>query len=116
MDLDFAPRIEWESWAFCIGYPRKWFFAEPGQGRFYNRRAKELCAQCPVQRNCLNYAIVHNEQGIWGGLTEKERKQLPVVVLEYVRDNYRELDIIEDRRVPRIFSQSVLMLVEPPVE
>jgi WhiB family redox-sensing transcriptional regulator len=41
------------------------------------RRAKDICAECSVQTECLNYAVAINEQhGIWGGLNEVERKAL----------------------------------------
>lgn len=37
--------------------------------------AKELCGWCPVRRDCLNYALENGlKQGIWGGLTETERR------------------------------------------
>ncbi len=37
--------------------------------------AKELCAACPVRRDCLNYALENSlKEGIWGGLTEAERR------------------------------------------
>jgi WhiB family transcriptional regulator, redox-sensing transcriptional regulator len=37
--------------------------------------AKELCAQCPVKRDCLNFALENVlKEGIWGGLTEAERR------------------------------------------
>ncbi|WSQ12949.1 WhiB family transcriptional regulator [Streptomyces sp. NBC_01231] len=37
--------------------------------------AKELCAQCPVRRDCLNYALENDlKEGVWGGLTEAERR------------------------------------------
>ena len=40
-------------------------------------RAKRICASCPVQSRCLSYALHHRqEQGIWGGLTDDERRQL----------------------------------------
>lgn len=44
--------------------------------------AKALCALCPVQRDCLNFAVENDQtHGIWGGLTEAERrpwhKELP---------------------------------------
>jgi len=42
------------------------------------RRAKHICAPCPVRSQCLNYALDHRqEQGIWGGLTEEERRRIP---------------------------------------
>lgn len=39
------------------------------------QRAKRICQACPVQSQCLRYALGHRqEQGIWGGLTEDERR------------------------------------------
>jgi WhiB family transcriptional regulator, redox-sensing transcriptional regulator len=38
-------------------------------------RAKAICAGCEIRRECLEYAIVAGPiQGIWGGLTEHERR------------------------------------------
>jgi WhiB family redox-sensing transcriptional regulator len=40
-------------------------------------RAKEVCAQCPVHRDCLEYALETNQDsGIWGGTSEEERRVL----------------------------------------
>ena len=39
--------------------------------------AKELCADCEVKSECLEFALKGDEKfGIWGGLTERERKRL----------------------------------------
>ena len=39
-------------------------------------RALALCATCPVRIDCLEYALEARERfGIWGGLTEKQRKR-----------------------------------------
>jgi len=39
--------------------------------------AKAVCAGCRVTQPCLDYAIARNEDfGIWGGLTEEERRRL----------------------------------------
>lgn len=41
------------------------------------RRAVAICGDCPVRILCANYAISNNEEyGVWGGLTETERKQV----------------------------------------
>ena len=38
-------------------------------------RAKEICDQCHVRGDCLDYAIrIREPHGIWGGLNEVERK------------------------------------------
>ncbi|GAA3196269.1 MULTISPECIES: WhiB family transcriptional regulator [Streptomyces] len=37
--------------------------------------AKELCGWCPVRRECLDFALENAlKEGIWGGLTEAERR------------------------------------------
>jgi WhiB family redox-sensing transcriptional regulator len=38
---------------------------------------KMLCAQCPVRKQCLAYAMANPDlQGIWGGLGPQERWRL----------------------------------------
>jgi len=38
-------------------------------------KAKLICSACPVQKQCLDFAISNNiEEGIFGGLTFDERK------------------------------------------
>lgn len=40
-------------------------------------RAKAICNVCPVQADCSVYALNIKEPfGIWGGLTESERKDV----------------------------------------
>jgi WhiB family transcriptional regulator, redox-sensing transcriptional regulator len=39
--------------------------------------AKAVCATCPVREECLEYALVtRQDDGVWGGLDETERKRL----------------------------------------
>jgi predicted RecB family nuclease len=41
------------------------------------RDAKKICSTCPVQKDCLSYALETNQSdGIWGGLTLEERRRL----------------------------------------
>jgi WhiB family transcriptional regulator, redox-sensing transcriptional regulator len=43
--------------------------------------AKEVCHACPVRTPCLGWALERGvEHGIWGGMTEEERRALRVVV------------------------------------
>ena len=38
-------------------------------------KAKAICAGCPVRGECLDFALrVREPHGIWGGLTELERR------------------------------------------
>jgi WhiB family redox-sensing transcriptional regulator len=69
------------------------------QGAAQNR-AKVVCATCPVRTECLADALDNKvEYGVWGGMTERERRALlrrrPEVrswrqVLEAKRDAYLE--------------------------
>jgi WhiB family redox-sensing transcriptional regulator len=37
--------------------------------------AKAVCGRCRVQRECLRFALEsRQDQGVWGGTTEEERK------------------------------------------
>ena len=41
------------------------------------RRAKQICARCPVIDSCLQWALVAREPyGVWGGMSAKERARL----------------------------------------
>ena len=40
-------------------------------------RVKALCNGCVVRTECLSYALdQHIEYGVWGGMTERERRAL----------------------------------------
>ncbi|MEU2657148.1 WhiB family transcriptional regulator [Streptomyces sp. NPDC007325] len=40
--------------------------------------AKKVCRRCPVRRQCLSEALAEPQPpaGVWGGLTEAERRSL----------------------------------------
>lgn len=66
--------IEWQDDALCAQTNPEAFFPERGNGE---KEAKAICARCPVVEECLAYALKHREdKGIWGGLTENERKNV----------------------------------------
>lgn len=58
--------------------PDLWFGLTDGDGletQANYKIAKQLCAMCPVNKICLEYALVAGEpEGVWGGLTPHERK------------------------------------------
>jgi len=35
--------------------------------------AKKICRACPSMQQCLEYAIRHQEHGVWGATTTNER-------------------------------------------
>ena len=67
----------WRSVAACSHMDTELFFpvGESSQVHEQIRLAKSVCAACPVQEFCLEFAIrtIQND-GIWGGATEEERK------------------------------------------
>lgn len=40
------------------------------------RMAKTICNSCPYKSECLEWALDNKETGIWGGLTEMDRRKL----------------------------------------
>jgi WhiB family redox-sensing transcriptional regulator len=41
------------------------------------KAAKEICSKCPLVMECLEYALRNGPlEGVWGGLTERERYNL----------------------------------------
>ncbi len=69
-------RPDWQAHANCIGIDPELFF--PGRGETDTvAEAKEVCAGCSVREACLEYALTHVVKfGIWGGLSEKERRRI----------------------------------------
>jgi len=65
----------WRHLAACRGMPTALFFPEPGHADpDVVTEAKSVCARCPVRRRCLTVGL-HEEHGIWGGLTAAERRE-----------------------------------------
>jgi WhiB family redox-sensing transcriptional regulator len=65
---------EWQERALCAQTDPEAFFPEKGGS---TREAKRICSGCDVRAECLDYALAHDERfGIWGGLSERERRRL----------------------------------------
>lgn len=63
----------WADRALCKGRTDEFFLYGPGQ---VPRKLRELCAACPVQEDCLSYALEHNPIGIWAGTSWLERSRM----------------------------------------
>jgi WhiB family redox-sensing transcriptional regulator len=74
---DVAPATtddQWQERALCAQTDPEAFFPEKGGS---TREAKRICMGCEVRDACLEYALAHDERfGIWGGLSERERRRL----------------------------------------
>lgn len=68
----------WQDNGACIDEPVELFFpiGETGAYAVQAEVAKQICARCPVYLECLRTALMNNEAGIWGGMTERERRNL----------------------------------------
>lgn len=65
---------EWRIRALCRDMSADLFFPADNESL---KEAKEVCFQCPVRRACLNEAMLQHEiWGVWGGLSERERRRL----------------------------------------
>jgi WhiB family redox-sensing transcriptional regulator len=65
---------EWQERALCAQTDPEAFFPEKGGS---TREAKRICQGCEVRSECLEYALGQDERfGIWGGLSERERRKL----------------------------------------
>ena len=78
--LDLAGRdaddaeLTWQERALCAQTDPEAFFPEKGGS---TREAKKVCVSCEVRAECLEYALENDERfGIWGGLSERERRKL----------------------------------------
>ncbi len=75
-DVMWEPDAEWRADAACAGSENDLFFPA-GEDESMAAAAKAVCAACPVQELCLQYALVTNQtEGVWGGLTGPERRRL----------------------------------------
>ena len=66
--------VEWQGSALCAQTDPEAFHPEKGGS---TKEAKRVCQACEVKDECLEYALEHNMRfGIWGGLSERERRRL----------------------------------------
>ena len=70
---------EWRRTAACRDTDPDLFFPVGTTGPAIEQieNAKAVCRACDVQKDCLDYALVTNQDsGIWGGTSEEERRAL----------------------------------------
>ncbi|MDX2343393.1 MAG: WhiB family transcriptional regulator [Acidimicrobiia bacterium] len=64
----------WAAFAVCKDRDPDAFFPVTPEGE---REAIRICQGCPVQADCLEFAIEARIRfGVWGGLTEKQRQRV----------------------------------------
>jgi len=95
----------------------KIFYVGRGQT---SKRAKEFCKNCPVKKQCLAFAVLHNEVGIWAGYTDEERYELRNFSFSQVSSVVLEVRNTDEWLPSYLFIQSSVMqedhqLFEPEI-
>lgn len=78
----YTESLLWQSSAACRGPQGAVFFPPPVTERKREKlareeRAKQICRDCPVVDECRAYALAIREpHGVWGGMSEQERRAL----------------------------------------
>jgi WhiB family transcriptional regulator, redox-sensing transcriptional regulator len=79
MLLDDPALMHWRDQAACLGLDTELFFPTGATGRALDQleQAKAVCRSCAVATQCLDWALQTNQDaGVWGGLSEDERRTL----------------------------------------
>lgn len=95
MPSSTSPAERWTG-AICTDVDPEIFFPKPGRPA-KDPVYKDICSNCPVQNFCLEYGIVHEEQGVWGGLSRSERDLLGPAVKNRLVQKARLEGWFEDR-------------------
>lgn len=66
--------LAWTVDAACVGIDPECFFGPPGVA--VPPEVKRVCRNCPVNEECLDYALRHVVHGVWSGTSETQREQL----------------------------------------
>jgi WhiB family redox-sensing transcriptional regulator len=71
--------MDWRHEAACRHEDPELFFpiGETGPALLQIEQAKAVCRTCPVSEACLSWALESGQEaGVWGGLSEEERRLL----------------------------------------
>jgi WhiB family transcriptional regulator, redox-sensing transcriptional regulator len=71
---DLFGRPDWQRYGACRGEDIESFI--PNRGGTFST-ARDLCRECSVRLECLDFAMADDEiVGMWGGTTERERREM----------------------------------------
>ena len=71
--------LDWRQRGRCRSSVDPELFFPVGQGaqaREQEAQAVAFCQPCPVRIKCGDWAVAAGEAGVWGGLTEGQRKRI----------------------------------------
>lgn len=75
---------DWRNWAECAKTPEARALYDRAvevagtqdELSYPTAEHKAICGRCPVAVECLNYALEYGMEGIWGGTSDYQRRQL----------------------------------------
>lgn len=79
--------------ALCRGETTSRFFPEEFDAP--DPAALALCRRCPIREYCAQYGIDHDEVGIWGGLTDEDRRKIKMQRSRVKCPDCRSYEVIE---------------------
>jgi len=71
--------MNWRNSAACLDEDPELFFpiGNTGPALHQIEEAKAVCRRCPALETCLTWALESGQEaGVWGGLSEDERRAL----------------------------------------
>jgi WhiB family transcriptional regulator, redox-sensing transcriptional regulator len=68
----------WKELGACKGMPVGVFYPDSTKKDFQVllKKAIGICNGCPVQQECLEYALQNERFGVWGGVSERGRVRI----------------------------------------
>lgn len=73
MNQERRENERWREQAACQGLPIEMFFPED----IVTQTIQDLCDKCPVQKQCLEYALsIPEYHGFWGGKSQRARRRI----------------------------------------
>ena len=67
--------MSWAANAACKDADPNLFYSDylSTDGRFMQNTAIQICNRCPARIPCLEYALIYERHGVWGGMNEHQR-------------------------------------------
>lgn len=94
MTMTLGEELAWQRKANCRGVNRDLFF--PEDFTLPDEAALRLCRRCEVKDECLEYALKHNEVGIWGGMTDEGREKINKTLHRVKCPDCRSQNVMEE--------------------
>ena len=109
------PPWRWKETANCVTADPEYFYPEKPAQWEVDLISLAFCESCPAFRECLNWALAANEEGIWAGTTKEQRRP----ILKALRSSGQDPKIPDDvdlKAYQRKYSPLVLPSEEEPAK